>query len=77
MSKEKRNDFRDTLNTVLLCGLTFIIVGHLHSFFGNNKAKAATEKTVDTEKIVKKDSVKTDSIKTVRFAQEQIKQKSR
>ena len=77
MNEEKRNDFKDALSTALLCGLTFIIVGHLHSYFGDNEAKAATEKTVNTEKIAKIDSVKTDSIKTVRFAQEQTKQKTR
>ena len=74
MSEEKRNELKEALNTALLCGITFIVVGHLHSYFGGNTAKATPEKTAVTKNIIKNDSIKTDSIPTLSFIQENIKQ---
>ena len=73
MEQEKRNDFKDALSTALLCGLTFIVVGHLHSLFGGDKS-AKSDKAVVTKNIVKTDSVKTDSIPSLSFVQEQMHQ---
>ena len=73
MTQEKRNDLKDALNTALLCGLVFIVVGHLHSFFGGDKS-AKSDKAVVTKNIVKTDSVRTDSIPSLSFVQEQMHQ---
>ena len=73
MSEEKRNDLKDMINTALLCGLVFIIVGHLHSFFGGDKS-SKSDKAVVTKNIMKTDSVRTDSIPTLGFVQEQMRQ---
>ena len=73
MTQEKRNDLKDVLNTALLCGLVFIVVGHLHSFFGGDKS-AKSDKAVVTKNIVKTDSVRTDSVPTASFVRCQMQQ---
>ena len=46
MTEEKRKKIRDNFNTALLCGLVCIVVGHLHSFFGDeDKVKEYETKT--------------------------------
>ena len=76
MSEEKRSEFKEAFNTALLCGFVFIVVGHLHSFFGGDET-TKSDKAVVTKNIIKTDSVQTDSIPTVNFVKNQIQQKVR
>ena len=73
MKPETKKEIKDTLNTMLLCGIAIGIVRHLHSFFSGDKS-AKSDKAVVTKNIVKTDSVRTDSIPSLSFVQEQMHQ---
>ena len=73
MKPETKKEIKDTLNTMLLCGIAIGIVVHLHSLFGGDKS-AKSDKAVVTKNIVKTDSVRTDSIPSLSFVQEQMHQ---
>ena len=73
MKPETKKEIKDTLNTMLLCGIAIVIVIHLHSFFGGDKS-AKSDKDVVTKNTIKTDSVRTDSIPSLSFVQEQMHQ---
>lgn len=73
MKPETKKEIKDTLNTMLLCGIAIGIVIHLHSFFGGDKS-AKSDKDVVTKNTIKTDSVRTDSIPSLSFVQEQMHQ---
>ena len=73
MTEEKRKKIRDNFNTALLCGLVCIVVGHLHSFFGDED-KVKESKPVNTERITKNDSIRINSVSTADFVKNQIQQ---
>lgn len=72
MKTETKKEIKDTLNTILLCTIAIGIVVHLHSFFGK-KTDNATQ-TIKTQNKTYNDSVRTDSIPSLSFVQEQIRQ---
>lgn len=76
MKPETKKEIKDTVNTLLLCGVSIAVVVHLHGLFNKDTENTNDTKTAKYE--IKTDSVKTDTVPMANFVSEQIKhQKTR